>query len=80
MNIKDLTTDQRTRIARLAKTSPGFLRHVQSGRRKPSAEMAIRIEVAAKRVGLDLPREGLCSACGGCNLARAARAHLRSCL
>ena len=73
MKIKDITTEQRKRIARLAKTSDGFMRHVQAGRRRPSAEMAIRIEVAAGRIGVDLPRESLCAACGGCDLARAAR-------
>ena len=76
MKIKDITTDQRKRIARLAKTSDGFLRHVQSGRRKASAEMAIRIEAAAARVGVEIRRESLCAACGGCDLAREARESL----
>ena len=73
MKIKDLTPEQRRRIATLAKTTDGALRHVQSGRRQASADMAIRVEAAAKRVGLSLPRESLCSACGGCDLAKRAR-------
>lgn len=73
MKIEDLTTTQRKRIAALAKTSDGSLRHVQSGRRQASADMAIRVEAAARRIGLDIKRESLCAACGGCELARKAR-------
>jgi hypothetical protein len=73
MNIRDITPEQRRRIAELAKTTEGSLRHVQFGRRQASAEMAIRIEAAAAKCGLKIKRESLCAACGGCTLARAAR-------
>lgn len=73
MKITGLTVPQRKRIAALAKTTDGGLRHVQAGRRQASADLAIRIEKAAKRIGVELRREDLCAACGGCELARAGR-------
>jgi DNA-binding transcriptional regulator YdaS (Cro superfamily) len=73
MKLSDITVAQRKRIAALAKTSDGALRHIQAGRRQASADMAIAVERAAKRVGLEIKREDLCAACGGCELARKAR-------
>jgi DNA-binding transcriptional regulator YdaS (Cro superfamily) len=71
MNLKDLLASQLKRIAALidGPTSYGALRQVVHGRRKMSAEMAIEVERAAKRIGLDVPREENCAACGGCEYA-----------
>jgi len=73
MKLTDLTIKQRKRVAKLAKTSDATLRNLQHGRRAASAEFAIRVEKAARRAGLDVPREGLCLACGACDLAKKAR-------
>lgn len=74
MKLKDLTPTLRQKIAgQMAWASDAVLRHIQTGRRKASAEMAINIERAAKKVGIDLPRESLCDACGKCDLAKKAR-------
>lgn len=78
MKLKDLTVAQRKRLASLAKISDGGLRHAQTGRRNLSADAAIKLERAAKRIGLDLPREGLCAACGKCELAKIARGPAQS--
>lgn len=56
MKLTDLTIKQRKRVAKLAKTSDATLRNLQHGRRAASAEFAIRVEKAAKRAGIDLPR------------------------
>jgi hypothetical protein len=71
--LTEVTIAQRRRIAALAGTSDAVVRHIQSGARQASSTMAIKIERAAKRIGLDVPRESLCAACGGCDLARKAR-------
>jgi hypothetical protein len=74
MKITDLTPEVRQKIADLLELgSDAVLRHIQTGRRKASAAMAVRIEKAAKRVGVDLPRESLCETCRKCDLAKAAR-------
>lgn len=71
--LKSLTTDQRRAVADSAGVLDDSLRLVQHGHRNMSAKQAIRIERAAKKVGVDLRREDLCAACGGCEFARAAR-------
>ena len=68
-----LSGTQRALLAEAAGVSEAALRHVQYGRRNMSAEMAIRIELAARSVGMDVRREDLCLACGACELARKAR-------
>lgn len=73
MKIIEIQVAQRKRLARLTGTTDKFLQHLQSGRRSASADMATRIEKSAKRMGLDVPRESLCAACGRCDLARKAR-------
>lgn len=73
MNLRILTPTQLKRLAALAKTSYDSLRHVASGRRGASAEMAIRIERAAKRMRLDVRREELNSGCRGCEFAKKCR-------
>lgn len=72
MHLKDLTPAQRKRLAALAKTTDGSLRQMQT-RRRPSASMALRIERAAKRMGLDIRREDLAAGCDSCEFARACR-------
>ena len=73
MTLNDIDPKKRKRLAALAQTTDRTLQHIQAGRRQASAAMAIRIERAAKRIGLEVPRESLCAACGGCDLARKAR-------
>ena len=73
MKLSELTTAQLKRLAVLAKTSYDNLRHVRTGRRNMSSEMAIRIERAAKRMRLDVRREDLNSGCKGCEFARKCR-------
>jgi hypothetical protein len=69
----NLSGTERALLADAAGVSEAALRHVQYGRRNMSADMAIRIELAASSVGMDVRREDLCLACGGCELARKAR-------
>lgn len=61
---------QQERFAFLAETSLGSLRHLVTGRRKASAEKAIAIERAAKRMriaGIEHPtRADLSEACRNC--------------
>ena len=71
--LTDIDPATRKQLAGRAKTSDRMLQHIQVGRRQPSAMMAIRIERAAKKLGLDIRRESLCSACRGCDLAKRAR-------
>ena len=74
MKITELSFAQRAKVAEnLGLQSDAVLRHIQTGRRKASAEMAVRIEKAAKKAGVDLPRESLCETCRKCDLAKAAR-------
>lgn len=71
--LTDIGPETRRAIAARAKTSDRMLQHIQVGRRQPSAMMAIRIERAAKKLGLDIRRESLCSACRGCEAVKAWR-------
>lgn len=73
MKLPELTPDQLRRLAALAECSPASLRHVAAGRRSMSAEMAIRVERAGKRMRLDLRREDLNSGCGVCEFAKKCR-------
>lgn len=73
MNLIDLTPTQLKRLAALAKTTYGTLRHVAAGRRGMSSEAAIRIERGAKRMGLDVRRESLNAGCEMCEFAKACR-------
>ena len=71
--LTDLTVAQRKRVADLAGTNDGTVRHIQVGRRRASADMAVRLVDAARRIGVELRQEDLCEACGGCKLAKIAR-------
>lgn len=74
MKITDLKPPLRRKIADiLGLASDAVLRHIQTGRRKASAGMAIRIEKAAKKAGVEITRESLCDDCRGCDLAKKAR-------
>lgn len=53
--------------------SDAMLRHLQVGRRRASAELAIRIEKAAKKLKLAVPRETTCDACRGCEYLKACK-------
>ena len=58
------------RAARRAKTSPAYLGHLAAGRRKGSAAIARRIEIATEGA---VPRESVCEACRRCEFLKAAR-------
>lgn len=73
MKLKNLTPAQRNALADKMKMNRDALRHISTGYRGASAEMAIKIERAATRMGFAIQRESLCAACGGCELARKAR-------
>lgn len=60
------TSAQRAELAKRAKTSLPYLRHVIAGRRALSPELAIRLEAASVRIGRPLPQGDLCKVCGGC--------------
>lgn len=72
-HISSLTYKQLGRLAPLAKTSQDSLRGYQNGSRKMSSEMAIRVERAGKRIGLNLPRELHANGCAQCEFARICR-------
>lgn len=75
MEFSDTTPDQQRRIAALigGTATYGSLRHIAAGRRGASAEMAVAIERAAARIGLEIRRESLNAGCKGCEFARACR-------
>lgn len=75
MKFADTTPEQIRRIAALMGGTSTYnsLRHIAAGRVGASAEMAVAIERAAARIGLDIPRESLSPACKGCDFAKACR-------
>lgn len=73
VKLQDLTPKQRNALADRMKMNRDALRHIASGYRGASAEMAIKIERAATKMGLPIQRESLCAACGGCEFAKKAR-------
>lgn len=69
---RTLDTKQRERFASLAGTTAGSLRHVVEGRRGISAELAVKLEKAAIRIGVAMiSRTELNAACSKCEFARA---------
>lgn len=72
MRIKDLTPAQRKSLAKAAGTSEGSIRQMQT-RRRPSSRMAIRLELAGRKLGLDLRREQMAAGCDSCEFARKCR-------
>jgi len=73
MKLKDLTPTQRAAIAKHAKLNADSVRQLSTGYRGASAKTAIRIERAAKKLGLEITRESLCDGCSMCEFAKAAR-------
>jgi hypothetical protein len=73
MKLIDLTPLQRRRLAVLAGCSEGSLRHSSAGRRGISSQMAIRLERAARRMGIVLRREDMNAGCHACEFARQCR-------
>ena len=71
--LKDISTTARQIIATEIGSSDRYLQQLQVGRRKASAAKAIAIEKAATKLNLNIPRESLCEACSGCELAKKAR-------
>lgn len=71
----DLEPADRVRLAEsLGLTSDAMLRHLQVGRRRASADTAIKIERTARKMRLHVPRESICDACAGCEYLKAAKA------
>lgn len=68
--LSNLTPEQRRSLATLVPTSEATLRQYGYGTRQPSAAMAIRIEKAAEKIGLSIPRSGLAAGCATCEYAR----------
>ena len=64
--LASMSDEQRARFFELAETTPESIRQLTSGRRRASAEMAIRLDDAAAAVGVRLPREKLSAACASC--------------
>jgi DNA-binding transcriptional regulator YdaS (Cro superfamily) len=73
MKLKDLTPKQRAAIAKRAKLHVDSVRQMSTGYRGGSAKTAIKIERAAKALGLVVLRESLCAGCNMCEFAKAAR-------
>jgi hypothetical protein len=68
---KTLTPKQRKHFAKLAKTTPGSLRHQIEGRRPFSTELAVKVEKATVKMGLPIVNRGdLNETCGRCDYAR----------
>lgn len=68
--LKNLDAPLRQKLAALVPTSDAMLRQYAAGTRTPSAGMAIRIERAAERMGLSIPRSQLAAGCATCEYAR----------
>ena len=71
--LKTATPDQARELAKAAETSVAYLRHVATGRRGMTAEMAQRLAHASKELhtrSLYLDQRALCEACGNCPLVK----------
>jgi len=68
-NLSDLDVATRHELAAEMSTSEAVIRHIATGRRQASSGMAIRIERAAAKIGLHIPRSDLSSACATCEYA-----------
>lgn len=69
---RKLKPEQRVRLAALAKTTAGSLRGNIEGRRGISSDLAIRVEKAAVKLGVQgLSRTDLNATCSRCEYARA---------
>lgn len=71
--VADLSVDELKKLAVLSKASYMTLRHFAAGRRQMSSTMAIEVERAGKRMGLNLPRELHANGCRRCEFARQCR-------
>ena len=70
IKLKNLDPAQRQKLAALVPTSDAMLRQYAAGTRQASSSMAIRIERAAERMGLSIPRSQLAAGCATCEYAR----------
>jgi len=75
MKLQDLSPAQLRDLAKIAGCSAENLRHVISGRRGLSSQMAVRVEKAAKKLKprVLLKREDMNAGCAVCEFARACR-------
>lgn len=70
------STAEQTRLAKLAKTSRGYLYQLANGERVASAELAQRLEAAGRELRAKNPalpellQREVCPACRGCPYAR----------
>lgn len=65
------TPEQAQKVAKAAKTSRAHLRHIATGRRKVSADLAQRLAAASRDLhvrALYLDQRDICKACGICPL------------
>lgn len=68
--LQDLDTEQRDKLADLARIPRGTMRQYASGWRTPSADAALRIRKAALRMKLIIPQSTLATACANCEYAK----------
>jgi hypothetical protein len=73
MKLNQLSSEQREELAAVTDTNADSIRHLGKGRRGASAEMAIKLEKGAKKIGIPLLREDMCVGCGKCEFAKKAR-------
>lgn len=69
--LKTATPAQKKALAKAAKSSVGQLKHLASGRRGASAELAQRLAAASRELhirALYLDQRDICEACGACPL------------
>ncbi len=65
---------EREKLAELARTTPGSLRHVVAGRRHASSELAMTLESALEDMGLrPISRGELSPVCAKCSYYRACK-------
>lgn len=69
------TTKDKSKLARLARTTVGHLRQLAGGYRtkgrvRARPELARRIEIASVKMGERFPRETLCEACRRCEYVK----------
>lgn len=78
--LAEATAAEQQRLAEAAGTSRAHLRHLNTGKRHASADLASRIERASKRLHKQsagrlplIPRTSLCAACMACEFAKLAK-------
>lgn len=73
--LKQATPAQRAQLVKLAKTTPGALHQLAGAYRtkgvlRASPELARRIEIATKKIGVTIKRTDLAPVCKRCEFAK----------